>query len=609
MATTQHPPRRPPRERLTALAPTPTATRDIRVGAAPTLELTHERVDDVPLLLGFLIKLRFPETIDRLLPPHPLHQGLSNGWLITVWIVYILSQADHRKSHVQEWVESLRHTLENLIGQPIRPVEFGDDRLTLVLKRLSDPTVWSELEADLWHVQCEVYALPPVERVRLDATTSYGYHAVADGGLMQLGHSKDHRPDLPQIKLMAAAAEPSGLFLAGDVHPGNAADDPLYLPLYRRVRELLGRTGLLYTGDCKMAALETRAAIAAAGDFYLTRLPMTGEVAAQFSAWVEAALTGEPAANLVEIRAEDELIGRGYEFERSQSALVDQVLQTWSERVQIIRSEALAQSQAAALERRLDKAEAALRGLTPPPGPGRAQFTTEPELEHAVAGVLAEHQVEGLLEVSWEREETIRTKYVGRGRGGPNRPKTTEATIRYQITTVKRDDRAIRDREARMGWQVQVTNTPKERLSLADSLFSYRGGWCVERIFHLFKDQPLGIRPFYVRRDDQIEGLTHLVTLALRVLMLFEVLVRRGQKESGDKLAGLYPGQAKRVTDRPTAKRVLEAIARTEITLTQVENGGEVRWHLKALPELVKRVLGYLGLSEAVYARLVINSG
>ncbi len=573
-----------------------------------TLELTHERVDDVPLLLGFLIQLRFPEVLDRHLPPHSLHQGLSNGWLITVWIAYILSQADHRKSHVQQWVDGLQHTLETLIGQPIRPVEFGDDRLTLVLKRLSDPAVWRELEADLWHAQCEVYALPPVERVRLDATTSYGYHAIDDDGLMQLGHSKDHRPDLPQIKLMAAAAEPSGLFLAGDVHPGNAADDPLYLPLYRRVRALLGQTGLLYAGDCKMAALETRAEIAADQDFYLTRLPLTGEVAAQFAVWVEAALTGKPAAKLVEIRRKDELIGVGYEFERSQSAVVDKGVHTWTERVQIIRSEALAESQAAALERRLEKAEAAVRGLTPPPGPGRTQFTTGWELERAVAAVLAEHEVEGLLEVSWEREETSRTQYVGRGRGGPNRPKTTEWDIRYQITTVRRNEEAIQHRVARMGWQVQVTNAPASRLSLADSLLTYRGGWCVERLFHLLKDEPLGIRPFYVRRDDQIQGLTHLVTLALRVLMLFEVLVRRGQDQSGEKLKGLYPGQAKRDTDRPTAKRVLEAICRAQITLTQVESGGECRWHLKTLPELVKRVLGYLGLSEAVYTRLVINS-
>jgi transposase len=574
-----------------------------------TLELTHERVDDVPLLLSYLIQLRLPEVLDRHLPPHPLHRGLSNGWLITVWITYILSRADHRKSPVQEWADGLHHTLEALIGQPIRPVEFSDDRLTLVLNRLSDTEAWHELEADLWRTQCDVYALPPVERVHLDATTSYGYHAIDDDGLMQLGHSKDHRPDLPQIKLMAAAAWPGGLFLAGDVHPGNAADDPLYLPLYRRVRTLLDCSGLLYVGDCKMAALETRAEIAADGDFYLTRLPLTGEVATQFASWVEAALTGEAVPQVVEIRRDEGLIAKGYEFERSQSAVVEGARRTWIERVQIIRSEAAAKGQAAGLERRLEQAEAAVRGLTPPPGPGRRPFTTGWELERAVAAVLAEHDVAGLLEVSWERQETSRTKYIGRGRGGPDRPKTTEWDIRYQITTVRRHEPAIGHRVERLGWQVQVSNVPAERPSLEGSLWTYRGGWSAERLFHLFKDEPLGIRPFYVRRDDQVLGLTHLVTLALRVLTLFEVLVRRGQERGGEKLPGLYPGQAKRVTESPTAKRVLEAIARARITLTQVESGGEVRWHLTPLPKLVKRVLGYLGRSEAVYTRLVINSG
>src|SRR6516165_1824169 len=153
---------------------------------------------------------------------------------------------------------------------------------------------------------------------------------------MQLGHSKDHRPDLAQFKLMAAVAEPSGLFLAGDVHPGQAADDPLYLPLYRRVRTMLGRTGLLYAGDCKMAALETRGEIAHEGDFYLTRLPMTGEVAGQFTAWVEAAITGEKASQVVELRRDDELLGVGYEFPRSQSVRVGPTQHTWDERVQVI---------------------------------------------------------------------------------------------------------------------------------------------------------------------------------------------------------------------------------------------------------------------------------
>jgi transposase len=572
-----------------------------------TLQLTHERVDDVPLLLAFLKKLQLPEILDRHLPPHPLHQGLSNGWLITVWIVDILSQADHRKSPVQPWAEGLHHTLEALLGRSIRTVELSDDRLTLVLKRLADTTAWEALEADLWQAHCDVYALP-VDRVRLDATTSCGYHTVTEDGLMQLGHGKDHRPDLAQFKLMAAVAEPTGLFLAGDVHPGHAADDPLYLPLYRRVRALLGQSGLLYSGDCKMAALEIRAEIAAHQDFYLTRLPMTGTVPAQFTTWVEAAVVGEQATKLIEIRRDEDLIGRGYELERPQSAVVGGEEHAWTERVQVIRSETSAQSQAEALQRRLKKAEVAVRGLTPAPGPGRTQFTIGWELERAVKALLTEHNVEGLLMVTWEREETSQTHYVGAGRGGPNRPKTTEWSVRYQITSVTRDESAIERLVARMGWQVQVTNALASRLSLGDSVLGYRAGTCVERAFHQLKDQPLGIRPLFVHRDDQVRGLTHLLTLALRILTLFEVLVRRGQDQSGERLAELYPGQPKRTTASPTARRVLKAIAGKGITLTEVGSGPECRWHLTAVPVLVKRVLGYLGLSEEIYTRLVINS-
>ena len=97
--------------------------------------------------------------------------------------------------------------------------------------------------------------------------------------------------------------------------------------------------------------------------------------------------------------------------------------------------------------------------------------------------------------------------------------------------------------------------------------------------------------------------------MALRILTLFEVLVRRGQDQDGEDLAGLYPGQPKRTTDRPTAQRVLETIARTGVTLTQVVGDDGYRWHLSPLPVLVTRVLGYLGLSDEVYTRLVINSG
>ena len=572
-----------------------------------SLQLTHERVDDVPLLLGFLIKLGLPQILDRHLPAHPLHQGLSNGWLIAVWITYILSQADHRKCHVRDWATGLHHTLESVTGQSFRPVDFTDDRLTLVLQRLSDPTVWGLLEADLWQSTCDVYELP-VERIRLDSTTSYGYHTVTEGGLMQLGHSKDHRPDLPQLKLMAAAAEPTGMLVASDVHPGDAADDPLYLPLIRRVRELLGRTGLLYTGDCKMAAPGDARGDRCSRGFLLDASAHDGRDPKAVRGLGRRGDRRAEREELVNIRMGDDLVGRGYEFERIQTILCGSTEHAWTERVLIVRSEPIAQSQAMALERRLAKAEVAIRGLTPPPGRGKPQYTTGWELERAVAMVLAEYDVEGLLEVNWTREEICQTRYVGRGRGGPNRPTKTEWTIRYQITEVRCNTQAIQDRFARMGWRALVTNVPAQRLTLVEAVLAYRGGWCVERDFHQLKDQPLGISPLFVRRDDQVVGLTRPLTLALRVLTLFEVLVRRGQKQAGEKLKGLYSGQASRTTEAPTAVRVLKAIAKAEITLTRAETEDGSCWHLTPLPELLRRVLAYLGLPETVYTRLVMNS-
>src|SRR3954454_4396607 len=46
-----------------------------RAAVDATLELTHQRADDVPLLLGFLIRLELPEILDRHYPAHPSTRG------------------------------------------------------------------------------------------------------------------------------------------------------------------------------------------------------------------------------------------------------------------------------------------------------------------------------------------------------------------------------------------------------------------------------------------------------------------------------------------------------------------------------------------------------
>ena len=76
------------------------------------LQVSHDRVDDLPVLLELVCRLDLPILLDQCLGGRGLHQGLSNGWLAAVWLVYILSEGDHRKAEVQAWAEAHRPSLE-----------------------------------------------------------------------------------------------------------------------------------------------------------------------------------------------------------------------------------------------------------------------------------------------------------------------------------------------------------------------------------------------------------------------------------------------------------------------------------------------------------------
>ena len=355
-----------------------------------------------------------------------------------------------------------------------------------------------------------------------------------------------------------------------------------------------------------MSALETRADIAVHKDYYLMPLPLKGKAKEHMAAWVNAIVDGHQCAEL--IWDQERLLGGGYEFERSLNVAVAGQRVEWTERVQVVRSLSLAKHESEKLEQRLSKAEVELLSLTPEPGRGKRQHRDEAGFQVAMTKVLEHHKVTGLLHITWEREEQRITHYVGRGRGDPNRPKKTEVHVRYVITGVQRNYLAIQNHKHRLGWRVYGTNLPVKRMSLAQSVIHYRGGWSLERDFHLVKDLPLGIRPLYVRRDDQITGLTHLLTLALRLLTLIETQVRRNLARAGKQMSGLYEGQPSRKTTRPTGVRLLKAFARGEVTLTRIQMGEQYSWHITLLSSLQKQILAYLKLSPSLYKRLIENS-
>src|SRR3989442_11350089 len=124
------------------------------------LMVITERVDDVALLVGQMVKMGFVEVLDRHLPRHWKQRGLSWGWTAVIWLAYILTEGDHRKVSVEAYINGMQRTLSHLTAQVITPLDFSDDRLSHLLKHLSKPQYWHHIERDLHARSIEVYALP-----------------------------------------------------------------------------------------------------------------------------------------------------------------------------------------------------------------------------------------------------------------------------------------------------------------------------------------------------------------------------------------------------------------------------------------------------------------
>ena len=560
-----------------------------------TPRITQEAISDVPLLMYVLHEqLGYDEILDQISPPHKNWQGLSVGKTMVTWLAHILSEQNHFMSHVQDWVAQLPHLWTGMWGQAVRPLDVSDDRLAEVVRRLSLSEIWEPLEQQSTQRMVRVYELPS-ERVRLDTTTAKVYGGTDLSVLFQRGHSKDHRPDLRQLKVMMAALDPLGVLVGADVVSGNSADDGLYVPMIARLRSTLPPKGLLYIGDCKMGALATRAYVAQTENSYLMPLAQVGEMPEQLEKWVDDAVHGKVSLQPVWDRDGKTRLGEAYEHRRRLRAETEMGTMAWNERVLIVRSAAFARAAVRSLHQRLAQAQADLRALTPPRGRGQRQFTEETTLQAAVDAILERYAVNGLLTVRLQRETETR-----RVRAYRNLPARQEERHRY-LVQVKENRARLRTLEPRLGWRVYATNAPVRQLPLGQAVLTYRDEWLVERNCARLKGRALSLAPLWVRRDDHALGLTRLLTLAARVLALVEYQARRSLAQDDRSLLGLYPGQPTRATAQPTTERLLRAFK--TVSLTLVEKGAQIFYLLPPLSELQRTILHDLTCPSNLYHR------
>lgn len=264
----------------------------------------------------------------------------------------------------------------------------------------------------------------------------------------------------------------------------------------------------------------------------------------------------------------------------------------WCEQCFLTRSDAHAQRKRHTLRERLERTEQALHSLRPKPD------ESAPDFAHRAQQGLAGHQMaaffQGAVQETWHTHK----RYLHRGRPGPHTPFEIQIVCHLKLL-VERQSNAIAQAEQMTGWRVYVTNSPASEMNLAQAIAYYRDEWQVEHGFHRFKGGSLPALPLAVRLPERIRGLMLLLFVALQALTLIEFVSRRSLPQEQTTIAGLFPGNPKRQTSRPTAEQLLAAFAYLHLIVEQQET--TLHGYLnEPLSNLQVRILDLLQLSPDI---------
>jgi len=564
------------------------------------MTITHERTDDVPVILAFLRQMRVAELLDKHFPTHGHWTGLSLGQMLSVWLTFILSQGDHRLSHVEPWIAAHQQTLSRCLNQQVLPRDGTDDRLARGLDDLGVVDNWVACACELNQTLIRVYDLQP-KTTRVDPTTVSAY--VTPDGMFQLGHSKDYRPDLPQLKIALSTLDPLGLPMTIAAVAGNTADDPLYLPESAKVRRSVGQTGRTYIGDCQIAALATRADIVAHDDFYRCPLSAKQVSAEELERRLEPVWSGQQPLEAVRLTDEsdadddDEPDAVGFAYTSEQGGQ-DQSGQPrrWPERRLVVRSLAHARLQEERLRKRAKRATDEINALNERKQ-GKKRLADEAEARQATEAIVAKHHVAAVVRIA------VRTTvHEATQRRYGQRPAQTIRTTRVRVEAGI-DHVALDQGVRRLGWRVYATNHDREKMRLKHVVAAYRSEYLVEQGIRRLKGRALSLTPLYLRDEHRIVGLIFLLSIALRVLVLMQFVARENLKKEGTTLKGISPGQPGRHTTLPTTEMMLGAFR--GITLSRVTINGETYEHLTPLNPVQERIVGLIRIPRETFSRLV----
>ena len=552
-----------------------------------------ERVDDIPLIMAELQKSNLASLLTQQIPDHGNWKGADGGTVAVIFLTYVLSEADHRTSHVQQWLSQRIHTMRACTDMPtLDPLDLTDDRLGILLDKYSDDEQWRKFETAHNQRVIQVYDLDLQNNpIRLDAMITQSHREV--GGDFQIGYAKQHRVDLPQMKTMLATVDPFAVPLCSLTVAGNEADDGLYLPVIQELDQTLSIKHQLFVGDSKMGSIDNRAGIHALSHYYLTPLSKVQCSLAQLEKYLS-----EKPEKLQILQTEDKdksAVIKAEAFETTETVSNTDGSLIWDERRIIVYSPAYGESQTKKLDKKLLKAQAELDALLKPKQ-GRRYPKTYDEAQKSANEIIKSNKVKGLIDVQITE---IKTEKKVRAYG--SKPAETRIITKFKLS-YSTNEAALQKRIDLMGWRAYASNAPQEKLSTLDAVQCYRNEYRIEHKFDELLNRVTALMPVYLNKPNRIKALIRLLLLALKYVSLIEMQVRTKLADTAQELKELYPGNPGRATNKPTIKMLLKAFE--YLTLVMMPVGDQMVVKLTDLKPIQRKILNLLNIEHNSYLKL-----
>jgi transposase len=551
-----------------------------------------EQLDDIPIIFGIIKKMNLITSLDSVFIAHKNWKGITIGELTAIWLCYLITSQDHRISYFAEWAKVRLQLLSTLLSKDVSIYDCSDDKLELLLDMYCQAVQWHKLEVLLNQDTIRIFDLQ-TDILRVDATIGKSFQKVITNGLLQYGNSKHFRNDLPQFKTMLCSLDPLGYPMSSLTVSGNSADDPLYVPVIQQTIASLPHLHSLFVGDCKLGSLATRAFIEKNGHNYLC--PLSGSQLTESELREYIYNIDIHDIELEKIWKDEKIIAKGYSTTKQLWKIdTSGELILWTEKRFIVRSYEYAKTQIEALLKRIDKCVKELSELNIKKQ-GKQTFEDKLALESECKRIIKKYDVAEL--VSFEIEETVSKKQI---RAWKNRPAREETQSDYTVK-IMQDKIKIAQKKKLLGWRVYAINSTDKDFTLQKAVLIYRQEYIIERRFDCLKNKPLNLTPLYLQKDNRIEGLINVLLLALRIISLIEFKVADSLEKNGKELSGLYAGNPKHKTTKPTAMLILRAFLGIYIVVTPNLQESKMIFNVTNLAPLQKKLLRLLDLPETVY--------